>query len=82
MKRATFKQETENLALRTVKILHQNLKRDIKDALRVADIYREQHDDYELSTSKVYEALVCTCAKMDVAIDMIEQKLGINQTTK
>lgn len=76
-----IKRKAEDRALRAAMILHRTLERHIRDSGKVLAEYEATHDDYELSSSAVYTALVIARLKMSTAVDAIEDNLDANSKT-
>lgn len=82
MEDKTPKQMAEDVACGASKRVLEML-REVCMTAKVALLnYETWHDDYELSTSKQYGALLGASEHVVAAIELMEEKLGINQTTR
>jgi len=71
-----MKQQSERMADNAIRVLLQTLNRNVCDTGTVLDIYEETHDDYELTYSRQYQALVAGHFALKDAIDKINNQLN------
>ena len=73
---------TEDMACRGSGRLLETLRRVLGEGQTILACYKSAHDDYELSVSRHYGALLGAWEKISSAIELMEEKLLITQTTK
>lgn len=71
-----IKRQTEEAARRALRALRQIIEGTIDDVGEVLDRYEAAHDDYELTYSKEYAALVAGHFALEEAIEKINNRLN------
>ncbi len=82
MEDRTSKQTAENIACKASEYALEAFREILVKVRIVLAHYEDYHDDYELSTSSQYGALLGAAEHASSAIELMEEKLGINQTNK
>lgn len=71
-----MKQQSERMVDGALRMLLQTLRSNERDTGIVLDMYEATHDDYEMTNSKQYQALVAGHSALKEAIDKINNQLN------